>query len=124
MPKGAQNEPPQSHPYPAVTAAGRAIYTAMNAINSIKVLLSPFLPFTSEKLHTMLGYTSPLFGEQGIETEKDSLGEHEVLRYYPEKATGHWAPERLQPGRKFQKPEPLFKKLDASIIEEERSRLG
>lgn len=104
--------------------AGRAIYTAINAINTIKVLLSPFLPFTSEKLHRMLGYTTPLFGEQGIEKHNDALGEHEALHYYPEKATGRWEPERLEPGRRFLKPEPLFKKLDAAIIDEERGRLG
>ncbi|MCC6146321.1 MAG: methionine--tRNA ligase [Anaerolineaceae bacterium] len=104
--------------------AGRAIYTAINAINALKVMLSPFLPFTSENLHTMLGYATPLFGEQGIESCTDDLGEHEVLRYYPEKASGHWTPERLQPGARLSKPEPLFKKLDAEIIEEERARLG
>ncbi|NPV76179.1 MAG: methionine--tRNA ligase [Anaerolineae bacterium] len=104
--------------------AGRAIYTAINAINALKVILSPFLPFTSEKLHKTLGYSKPLFGEQGVESHADTLGEHLALHYYPEKASGRWAAERLQPGTRLQKPEPLFKKLDAAIIEEERARLG
>lgn len=104
--------------------AGRAIYTALRAIDSLKMLFAPFLPFTSEKLHRFMGYSTPLFGEQGIENHKDELGEHLALHYYPEKATGRWEPSRLQPGTRLQKPAPLFKKLDASIIEEERSRLG
>jgi hypothetical protein len=35
-----------------------------------------------------------------------------------------WAPGELVPGKAFIKPSPLFVKLDASIVEEERARLG
>lgn len=105
-------------------AASRAIYTALRAIDSIKVLLAPFLPFTSQKLHTMLGYQTNLFGTQFSDTEQDSLGTHQVLRYNPEGAAGKWEPGQLKPGTRLEKPEPLFRKLDPSIIEEERARLG
>ena len=104
--------------------AAKTIYTAMRVIDSLKVLFAPFIPFTSEKLHTYLGYTEPLFGQQAAETVEDALGEHTVLRYIPEKASGTWEPSQLQPGTDFQKPSPLFKKLDASIIEDERARMG
>jgi len=105
-------------------AAGRSIYTALRAIDSLKVLFSPFLPFTSEKLHTYLGYSGQIFGEQKVELQKDELGEHTVLRYDPEKATGEWKQSALKPGQTLQQPQPLFKKLDKSIVEEERARLG
>ena len=105
-------------------AAARAVYTALRAIDSLKVLFSPFLPFTSEKLHTYMGYTAPLFGEQRVEKIEDDLGEHLALRYHPEKATGRWAASELAPGTALVQPEPLFKKLDASIVDEERNRLG
>jgi methionyl-tRNA synthetase len=105
-------------------AAARSIYTALRAIDSLKILLAPFLPFTSEKLHATLGYTQPLFGEQSVETVQDKLGEHRALRYHPEKATGRWEPSALQPGQTLQLPQPLFKKLEASVIEAERARLG
>ncbi len=36
--------------------AAKTVYTALKAINSLKVLFSPFLPFTSEKLHEFFGY--------------------------------------------------------------------
>ena len=104
--------------------AGRAIYTALKAIDSLKVLFSPFLPFTSERLHGFLGYDQPLFGEQSLSNLQDTLGEHQVLRYHPEKATGRWEPSQLKPGQALRPPQPLFKKLDPSIIEAERSRLG
>ena len=105
-------------------AAAKSIYTALRAIDSLKVLLVPFLPFTCERLHTFLGYTTPLFGKQVVETVKDNLGEHPVLRYYPEKATGRWEPSKLPPGQALAHPEPLFRKLEASIAAEERARLG
>ncbi len=105
-------------------AAGRSIYTALRAIDSLKILLAPFLPFTSEKLHTYLGYTQPLFGEQSVVTLQDSLGEHRALRYHPEKATGRWEPSQLEPNQTLQSPQPLFKKLDISVIDAERARLG
>jgi len=149
-------------------AASKTIYTALKAIDSLKVLFAPFLPFTCERLHTFLGYESPLFGEQYTETVKDSLGEHRVLRYRPvtlpapvpprpgppvpaphrpafgagqvqadgtgqaqvsgatsgSAVEGYWKPSKLKPGVKLNQPAPLFKKLEESVIEKERARLG
>jgi methionyl-tRNA synthetase len=105
-------------------AAARAIYTALRAIDSLKVLLSPFLPFTSQKLHEYLGYSHPLFGRQSTETLKDAVGEHAVLRYQPAADGARWEPSRLAAGQRLQPPQPLFRKLEPSIVEEERTRLG
>lgn len=105
-------------------AAGRAIFTAIKAIDSLKILLAPVLPYTCQRLHEYLGYSTELFGSQRIETLQDQVGEHNVVRYDPRNATGVWQPSQIQPGTPLQKPEPLFKKLDASIIAEERNRLG
>ncbi len=104
--------------------AAKTVYTAMRCIDSLKVLFAPFLPFTSEKLHAYLGYETPLFGSQALETWQDDLGEHTALRYIPGQASGRWEPSRLHPGRVFQKPKPLFRKLDRAIVEAERARLG
>lgn len=118
----------QTSPWTAIktdrTAASRAIYTALRAIDSLKLLLAPFLPFTSQRLHHFMGYSTSLFGTQFSESQKDSLGSHLVLRYNPEGAAGRWQPSQLQPGVRLEKPEPLFRKLDPVIIEEERARLG
>ena len=59
--------------------AAKTVYTALKAIDSLKVLFAPFLPFTIQRLHEFFGYETPLFGEQYTETVKDSLGEHTVL---------------------------------------------
>lgn len=105
-------------------AAARSIYTALRAIDSLKILLSPYLPFSSERLHHYLGYEQPLFGEQVIENRQDSLGSHHVLRYLPDKGAGKWKPSELKPGQMLNQPEPLFRKLEDKIVEQERARMG
>jgi methionyl-tRNA synthetase len=105
-------------------AAATTIYTALRVIDSLKVLFSPFLPFSSERLHTYLGYTKPLFGEQFLEVIQDELGKHKVLRYRPGNSIGRWQPSQLPAGQALSQPSPLFKKLDESIVEQERARLG
>jgi methionyl-tRNA synthetase len=105
-------------------AAATTIFTALRAIDSLKVLFAPFLPFTSERLHASLGYSDPLFGEQAVESQQDSLGAHSVLRYLPGKASGVWEPSGLEAGQVIQKPVPLFLKLEKSVAKEERARLG
>ncbi|HEX7540813.1 MAG TPA: class I tRNA ligase family protein, partial [Anaerolineales bacterium] len=110
-------------------SAALTIYTALKAIDSLKVMFAPFLPFTSEKLHGFFGYESPLFGESYTETVTDALGEHTVLRYrgMGESMTcpyNAWKPSELKPSAKLNQPALLFKKLEESIIEEERARLG
>jgi methionyl-tRNA synthetase len=114
--------------------AAKTIYTALRAIDSLKVIFAPFLPFTSEKLHLYLGYDTPLFGEQYIEAVEDALGMHNVIRYRPAALSGarrqanaveaQWQRSQLKPNQPTRQPGPLFKKLEESVIEEERARLG
>jgi methionyl-tRNA synthetase len=104
-------------------SAALTVFTALKAIDSLKVLFSPVLPFTCEKLHGFFGYETPLFGEQYIEEIHDSLGTHTGLRYRG--ADGlKWQPSELKPGQMLNQPGPLFKKLEESVVEEERARLG
>jgi methionyl-tRNA synthetase len=113
------------------TEAAKTVYTALKAIDSLKVLFSPFLPFTSEKLHNFFGYETPLFGEPYIDEISDSLGTHTGLKYRPPSSLSGggaeveaWKQSDLKPGQKLNQPSPLFKKLDENVIEEERARLG
>ena len=104
-------------------AAARTVYTALRAVDSLKMLFAPFLPFSSEKLHTALGYEGRLFGEQRIETYQEETRAHEALIYDGVDAIGRWAPSELPPGQLMAKPEPLYKKLDDEIVEQELARL-
>jgi methionyl-tRNA synthetase len=105
-------------------AAAKSIYTALRVIDSLKILFAPFIPFSSERLHAYLGYTQPLFGEQYVEAQHDSLGTHNTLRYRPPQSGASWEPSNLQPGQRLQTPAHLFKKLEPALAEEERGRLG
>jgi len=104
-------------------AAAQTIFTALKAIDSLKMLFAPFLPFTSERLHSFFSYETPLFGGQYTEDVSDSLGSHKVLRYRGVEGL-QWKPSDLKPGAKLNQPGPLFKKLEEKVIEEERARLG
>lgn len=104
--------------------AAKSVFTAIKAIDNIKVMLAPFIPFTSERLHGFLGYDAPLFGTQFVEEVADRLGSHNVLRYDPANASGDWARSTLEPGRALRQPGPLFRKLEPEIVAQERARLG
>ncbi|KAA3665414.1 MAG: methionine--tRNA ligase [Chloroflexi bacterium] len=104
-------------------AAATTVFTALRAIDSIKVLLAPFLPFSSEQLHHQLGYTQPLLGEQCLTTFHEAARSHNALVYDGTGAVGRWEPSRLQSGQGLKRPFPLFKKLDKSIIEREHNKL-
>jgi len=104
--------------------AGKTIYTAIRAIDSLKILFAPVLPFTCEKLHQILGYQKPLFGEQYIEQVTDNLGTHSVLRYREGELCCAWQSSSIEPGSPLNQPQPLFQKLDPEVAEEELNRLG
>jgi methionyl-tRNA synthetase len=104
--------------------AAKTVYTALCVIDSLKILFAPFLPFTSQKLHGLLGYPTSLFGTQNVQTISDSLGEHTGLRYDSAGAVGRWEPSQLPAGRALPLPQPLFIKMDEKIVEEERARIG
>ncbi|MGW8249914.1 MAG: methionine--tRNA ligase, partial [Anaerolineales bacterium] len=66
----------------------------------------------------------PAVDQRADHRSQDDLGQHSVLRYLPGQACGRWEPSQLRPGQKLQVPEPLFRKLDESLVSEERGRLG
>jgi methionyl-tRNA synthetase len=80
-------------------SAATAISTVLSVICCLKTVLYPFLPFSSEKLHHLLGF------EGCVEEEG-------------------WTLSVPQAGQRLAPPEHLFAKLDDSIVDEEDSRLG
>ena len=100
------------------------LYVALRAIDSLKVLFAPFLPFTSQRLHAMLGYGGDLFGKQIINEYQEATRSHFGLTYDSSTITVRWQPSDLPVGQKFGAVAPLFKKLDEKIVDEERAKLG
>ncbi|MBM4425315.1 MAG: methionine--tRNA ligase [Chloroflexi bacterium] len=104
-------------------AAAKTVFTALNAIDSLKTLFAPFLPFSSERLHQYLGHGGSLFGAQKIVAYDESSGSHEALTYDRSGAVGKWQPSKLKPRQVLHPPAPLFKKLEEAVAEEEVARL-
>ncbi len=105
-------------------AAGTTVYVALRAIDSLKTLFAPVLPFSSQQLHEMLGYPGSIFGAQEIKEYRESEKTHLALTFDANALTECWEPSRLPAGQALQKPRPLFKKLDKSIVEQELARIG
>lgn len=105
-------------------AAATTIYTCLCVINDLKVLLAPFLPFSSQRLHHLLGYDTDIFGRQYTEVVQEETRSHLVLRYDASGLAARWEPSRVPPGQKLLSPKPLFHKLDDSIVEQELARMS
>lgn len=104
--------------------AATVVYTILRVIDNLKIALAPFLPFSAQQLHEMLGYEGQLFGETSIQSFSESTRDHEALVYDGSQAIGKWEPSELPAGQHFGAIRPLFTKLDDTIIDEERGRLG
>ncbi len=104
--------------------AARAVYTVLRCIDSLKTMLAPWLPESSQQVHEFLGYEGQIFGDLETRTLKEDSREHLGLAYDSAKATGKWASSALAPGQALTKPSPLFVKLEPEIVEQEREFLG
>jgi methionyl-tRNA synthetase len=103
--------------------AATQLYVALRAVDSLKVLLTPFLPFTSQKLHELLGYDGLLAGPVEFQDVNEDGERHTVLTGDYAGWVGEWKPSELEPGRPIRGPEPLFRKLDPAVVEGEVERL-
>ena len=81
-----------------VYAAG-ALLTALTVIDGLKTMLCPFLPFSSQALHELLGYDGKV-GEAG------------------------WRWSDLRPGQKLAQPKALFTKLEDQVVDQEKALLA
>ena len=95
---------------------------ALRAVDSLKVVFTPFLPHTSQQLHELLGYEGWLAGPLEFREVTESEGRsHKVLTGDYSTWVGRWEPSSLPPGQALREPRPLFRKLDSSTGEDELS---
>ncbi len=73
-------------------AAGTTLWVGINVLNRLKIMLSPFLPFTCQRLHEFLGFS----GEVALEAWPDN-----------------WNKTKVTGGNTLRPPAPLYAKLDA-----------
>jgi methionyl-tRNA synthetase len=103
--------------------AATILYVALRIVDSLKVMFTPFLPFSSQKLHELLGYDGWLAGPLEFRDIDEDGQTHTVLTGHYSSWIGRWEPSNLSPGQELREPAPLFRKLDPGIVEEELARL-
>ena len=104
--------------------AATSVFCVLRVIDNLKILLAPFLPFSAQELHEMLGYDGQLFGTLEMQTFQEETRAHEALVYNAEGVTGAWRKSALAPGQKLRQPKPLFTRLEPEIVDSERAFLG
>jgi len=78
--------------------SAKSVYTVLSVLAALKTIFYPFLPFSSQKLHSFLGFDGDV-EEPG------------------------WRVQFLPPGQRLRQPQPLFVKLDEGIVANETSQL-
>jgi methionyl-tRNA synthetase len=93
--------------------AATVLNVALRCVDSLKILFTPFLPFTSQRVHELLGYDDVLSGPLEFQDVAEEAGAtHTVLTgRYGDWRRG-WGPTELAARQKLREPSPLFKKLD------------
>jgi methionyl-tRNA synthetase len=105
--------------------AATILYTTLRAIDGLKILFTPFLPFTSQRLHELLGYDDVIAGPLEFRDVTEADGEtHTTLTGDYASWVGRWEPSSLPAGQRLREPRTLFAKLDPAIAEEELQRMA
>jgi methionyl-tRNA synthetase len=104
--------------------AGTILYVALRAVDSLKTMLSPFLPFSAQRLHEMLGYDDVIAGLLALDSVGDGDDEHVVLTGAYADWSGCWEGSALPAGQVLRDPKPLFAKLDPErVVGDELARM-
>jgi methionyl-tRNA synthetase len=102
------------------------LHVALQVVDDVKTLLTPFLPSSSAKVHAALGgegrwAAMPELVEIDEETAVGSPSYSILTGDYD---TGvRWESTPLAVGREIAAPTPVFTKLDPSVVDEELARL-
>ncbi|GLY28718.1 methionine--tRNA ligase [Kineosporia sp. NBRC 101731] len=104
------------------------LHVAAQAINDCRVLLSPFLPHSSQLVFEAFGGTgtvSPLPEIREVDDLDGGPGYPVLMGNYTLGETvAAWESAPIVPGTPVPAPSPIFRKLDESVIEEELARLA
>ena len=106
------------------------LWTALQVVSDCNVMLTPFLPFTAQKVHETLGRTGVWAAEPQIEEVVDDMPVELMGVGLPEEGhpypiiTGDytqqqaiWSRVDVVPGTALSKPKPLVQKLDPELAE-------
>lgn len=109
------------------------LWTALQVVSDCNVMLTPYLPFSAQKIHETLGRTGVWAAQPRVEEVTDELPEGRTEpvgvgvpaegRSYPvitgdyDEQLATWGRLEMVPGTALSKPKPLFAKLDPELAE-------
>ena len=118
----------ENEPWRLVTTdrdrSATVLYVALRCIDNLKLLLLPFLPFSCQKLHLMLGHEgviAPMPVKVTVAADGDP---HPVLTGDYATPGVSWMTTHLAPGQQLGEPAPLFRKLDPELAQVELARMA
>src|SRR5215210_7524712 len=102
--------------------AATVLYTCLRCVNDLKTMFTPFMPFSSQTLHELLGHDGYIAGPLEFREVEDDGDTHVVLTGDYASWIASWGPGDLPPGQALREPRPLFPKLDPGKVEAEELR--
>jgi methionyl-tRNA synthetase len=99
------------------------LHVVLQLVDDAKTLLTPFLPRSSERVHAMLGGTGGWSGTPRIDEVREDGGPSYPVITGDYTGAAAWASAPIRPGTLLSPPQPLFTKLDTSVVDEELARL-
>ena len=99
------------------------LHVALQLVDDAKTLLTPFLPRSSEKVHAMLGGEGTWAGQPHLEKVDEDGGPSYPVITGDYRSEARWESVPVRAGNPLTVPQPLFAKLDTSVVDEELKRL-
>src|SRR5258708_16466522 len=85
--------------------AGTVLYVALRCVDNLKTMFTPFLPFSSQKLHHMLGYDDVIAEQPEVREVVEDGASHSVLTG-ASSTEDRCKPSPLPPARHLSVPQP------------------
>tara|TARA_B100001146_G_scaffold89144_1_gene79013 strand:- start:139 stop:492 length:354 start_codon:yes stop_codon:yes gene_type:complete len=83
--------------------AATTLWNAIRVLNCLKIIMAPFLPFSSQSLHQFLGFSG--------QVEEESWDFEQAIN-------------SINAGNPLRQPMPLYTKLDPEMVAQESQLLG
>ncbi|MBD0338249.1 MAG: methionine--tRNA ligase [Thermoleophilia bacterium] len=103
--------------------AATVLNVCLRCVDDLKTIFTPFLPFTSQTVHELLGHEGHVAGPLEFRDVDEDGEVHTVLTGDYASWVGRWAPGELPTGQELREPRPLYAKLDKGVVEEELARM-
>jgi len=110
----------KKQPWNNQATANTTLFIAVNAVRSLAIMLEPFIPMSSEKVWSQLGFDN---NNNDDNNNGDNSGSSSSSSIHKQQ----WASAseiKIQPGHILGKVEPIFRKIQTKDIQLQKAKLG